>query len=164
MEDLADRLDAGVEAMIEMGPQLAAGEPWAYADLVGPGPESSWGPREVLAHVAEMLPFWLGEIELILDGAGGEPPAFGRLEDDDIRVAIITRDSAERLGLIQVKDESSLEQWVDEVIAAHPKEVERYRAGEGKLLGFLVGQVMKRSQGKADPKGVQPVLVRKLAI
>jgi aspartyl-tRNA(Asn)/glutamyl-tRNA(Gln) amidotransferase subunit B len=72
--------------------------------------------------------------------------------------------TAERLGLIQVKDESSLEQWVDEVIAAHPKEVERYRAGEGKLLGFLVGQVMKRSQGKADPKGVQPVLVRKLAI
>ena len=107
MEDLADRLDAGVEAMIEMGPQLAAGEPWAYADLVGPGPESSWGPREVLAHVAEMLPFWLGEIELILDGAGGEPPAFGRLEDDDIRVAIITRDrrfpARELLGRVEAE-------------------------------------------------------------
>jgi aspartyl-tRNA(Asn)/glutamyl-tRNA(Gln) amidotransferase subunit B len=73
------------------------------------------------------------------------------------------RATAERLGLIQVKDESALEQWVDEVIAAHPKEVERYRAGEAKLLGFLVGQVMKRSQGKADPKGVQPVLQRKLS-
>jgi aspartyl-tRNA(Asn)/glutamyl-tRNA(Gln) amidotransferase subunit B len=69
---------------------------------------------------------------------------------------------AERLGLLQVRDESALETWVDEVLAAHPQEVQRYRAGEAKLLGFLTGQVMRRSQGKADPKGVQPVLVRKL--
>jgi aspartyl-tRNA(Asn)/glutamyl-tRNA(Gln) amidotransferase subunit B len=69
---------------------------------------------------------------------------------------------AERLGLLQVRDEGTLETWVDEVLAAHPQEVLRYRAGEAKLLGFLTGQVMRRSQGKADPKGVQPVLVRKL--
>ena len=69
---------------------------------------------------------------------------------------------AQRLGLVQVRDESALAQWVDEVIAAHPKEVERFRAGETKLLGFLTGQVMKRSQGKADPKGVQPILVKRL--
>jgi aspartyl-tRNA(Asn)/glutamyl-tRNA(Gln) amidotransferase subunit B len=73
------------------------------------------------------------------------------------------RDTAERLGLLQVRDEGALEGWVEEVLAAHPREVERYQAGEAKLLGFLTGQVMKRSQGKADPKGVQPVLVRKLA-
>ena len=48
--------------------------------------------------------------------------------------------------------------WVDEVLAAHPAEVARYRGGETKLMGFFVGQVMKRSGGKADPKGVQPVL------
>jgi len=95
MDDLADRLDAGVDAMLELGPQLAAGEPWATAIQVGPGPESSWGPREVLAHVAEMLPFWVGEIELILDAGGGaEPLGFGRLEDDPVRIAIITRDRA----------------------------------------------------------------------
>lgn len=93
LDDLADRLDRALEQMIELGPQLAAGEPWPMAAVVGPGPESSWGPREVLAHVAEMLPFWLGEIELILDAGGGaEPPAFGRLEADELRVAIITRD------------------------------------------------------------------------
>ena len=71
-------------------------------------------------------------------------------------------DVAERLGLLQVRDESALERWVDEVIAASPGEVARFRGGEAKLLGFLVGQVMKKSQGKADPKGVQPVLLRKL--
>jgi len=69
---------------------------------------------------------------------------------------------AARLGLVQVRDESVLSDWADEVIAAHPSEVARYRAGETKLMGFLTGQVMKRSQGRADPKGVQPVLARKL--
>ncbi len=69
---------------------------------------------------------------------------------------------AERLGLVQVSDRGALAGWVDEVLAAHPGEVERYRAGEVKLMGFFVGQVMKRSKGKADPKGVQPVLQDKL--
>jgi hypothetical protein len=107
LDDLADRLERATEAVSELAPQLAAGEPWPPADVVGPGPESSWGPREVLAHVAEMLPFWLGEIELILDASGGEAAAFGRLEADDIRVAIITRDRAfparELLGRVEAE-------------------------------------------------------------
>jgi len=69
---------------------------------------------------------------------------------------------AEKLGLTQVSDTGALASWVDEVITAFPKEVERYRAGEAKLMSFFVGQVMKKSQGKADPKGVQPVLTKKL--
>jgi aspartyl-tRNA(Asn)/glutamyl-tRNA(Gln) amidotransferase subunit B len=69
---------------------------------------------------------------------------------------------AERLGLVQVSDQSALTGWVEEVLAANPAEVARFRAGETKLMGFFVGQVMKRSQGKADPKGVQPLLVEKL--
>jgi aspartyl-tRNA(Asn)/glutamyl-tRNA(Gln) amidotransferase subunit B len=66
------------------------------------------------------------------------------------------------MGLVQVRDTGALEGWVDEVIAAHPNEVQRYRAGEQKLMGFFVGQVMKKSQGKADPKAIQPVLQSKL--
>lgn len=108
MHDLADRIDAGLEAMLELGPQLAAGEPWGIDGVVAPGPESSWGPREVLAHVGEMLPFWMGEIELILDAGGGaEPLGFGRLEADDLRVAIITRDrqfpARELLGRVEAE-------------------------------------------------------------
>jgi aspartyl-tRNA(Asn)/glutamyl-tRNA(Gln) amidotransferase subunit B len=69
---------------------------------------------------------------------------------------------ARRLGLVQVSDQGALGEWVSEVLAAHPAEVARFRGGETKLMGFFVGQVMKRSQGKADPKGVQPVLTEKL--
>jgi aspartyl-tRNA(Asn)/glutamyl-tRNA(Gln) amidotransferase subunit B len=69
---------------------------------------------------------------------------------------------AERLGLIQVGDADALGAWVEEVLAASPSEVERFRGGETKLMGFFVGQVMKKSGGKADPKAVQPLLVDKL--
>ena len=69
---------------------------------------------------------------------------------------------AERLGLVQVSDEGALGTWVDEVLAANPAEVARYKEGEAKLMGFFVGQVMKKSKGKADPKRVQPVLAEKL--
>jgi len=72
-------------------------------------------------------------------------------------------DIANRLGLVQVSDSGQLGKWVDEVLAAHPGEVARFKGGEAKLIGFLVGQVMKKSQGKADPKGVQPVLLKALA-
>jgi aspartyl-tRNA(Asn)/glutamyl-tRNA(Gln) amidotransferase subunit B len=70
---------------------------------------------------------------------------------------------AERLGLVQVGDPGQLGRWVDEVLAGSPGEVERFRAGEAKLMGFFVGLVMKKSQGKADPKKVQPLLAERLA-
>jgi hypothetical protein len=101
MSELADRLDAAGAAIAAMGSAIADGEPWALTETYGPGPESEWGPREVLAHVAEMIPYWLGEIERIVDAgvgpegakAGGTAaPAFGRLEDDPVRVQIIGRD------------------------------------------------------------------------
>lgn len=100
MRALADRLEAAATALTEMGPAVAAREPWPLTASYGPGPESEWGPREVLAHVAEMLPYWIGEIELIVDAgidaaaveAGMQAPGFGRLEDDPIRIQIIGRD------------------------------------------------------------------------
>jgi aspartyl-tRNA(Asn)/glutamyl-tRNA(Gln) amidotransferase subunit B len=65
-------------------------------------------------------------------------------------------------GLAQVSDESAVEAAVDSVIAASPGEVERYRAGNKKLLGFLVGQVMKAMKGKGNPAVVNAVLTRRL--
>jgi aspartyl-tRNA(Asn)/glutamyl-tRNA(Gln) amidotransferase subunit B len=73
------------------------------------------------------------------------------------------RAAAERLGLVQVSEGGALRGWVDEVLAANPAEVTRFRQGEIKLMSFFVGQVMKKSRGKADPKGVQPVLQERLA-
>jgi aspartyl-tRNA(Asn)/glutamyl-tRNA(Gln) amidotransferase subunit B len=65
-------------------------------------------------------------------------------------------------GLAQVSDASEIERVVDEVIAANPKQLEQFRAGKESLLGFFVGQVMKASQGKANPKLVNEALQKKL--
>ena len=65
-------------------------------------------------------------------------------------------------GLTQVSDASTLDLLVDKILAANPKEVEGYRAGKAGLLSFFVGQVMKESRGKANPKMVQEVLKKKL--
>jgi hypothetical protein len=100
MDALAERLEQAAAQMLATRDEIEAGEPWPLTETYGPGPESEWGPREVLAHVAEMLPYWLGEIELIVDAgvgrageqAGMQAPAFGRLEDDPVRVQIIGRD------------------------------------------------------------------------
>jgi len=65
-------------------------------------------------------------------------------------------------GLVQVSDSGILEKAADEMIAANPKEVERYRNGEEKVFGFLVGQLMKATRGKANPKVANEVLKKKL--
>lgn len=66
-------------------------------------------------------------------------------------------------GLGQVSDTSVLEGFVDQVIAANPKSVEDFKAGKQAAAGFFVGQVMKLSKGKADPKMVGALIARKLA-
>ena len=68
----------------------------------------------------------------------------------------------EAKGLKQITDASAIEAIVDEVIAANPSQVAEYRAGKDKLIGFFVGQVMKATQGKANPGQVNAILKEKL--
>jgi aspartyl-tRNA(Asn)/glutamyl-tRNA(Gln) amidotransferase subunit B len=71
-------------------------------------------------------------------------------------------EAVERLGLAQVSDTSQIERWIEEVVEANPAQVTQFRAGKAQVLGFLVGQVMKRSGGRAEPKSVQQLLKRAL--
>lgn len=66
-------------------------------------------------------------------------------------------------GLIQITDSSEIERTIDEILKANPKEVERYKKGEEKLLGFFAGQVMKATKGKANPQIVNELLKKKLS-
>lgn len=69
----------------------------------------------------------------------------------------------ERLGLRQISDAGAIEKLVDEVLAKNAKQVEDYRAGKEKAFNSLVGQVMKATQGKANPAQVNEILRRRLA-
>ena len=65
-------------------------------------------------------------------------------------------------GLEQVSDTGSIEAVVEQILAAHPKQAAAFQAGNEKILGFLVGQIMKATQGKANPQKVNEILRQKL--
>jgi aspartyl-tRNA(Asn)/glutamyl-tRNA(Gln) amidotransferase subunit B len=142
------------EAVVGTGadPKVAAN--WVMGDVM-----TTYNETGAFPVTAERLAQLIG---LVRDGTVSHQAAkrvygeLARSPKDEPRAA------AERLGLVQVSDQAALSSWVDEVIVAHPAEVARFRDGEDKLMGFFVGQVMKRSKGKADPKGVQPVLAERL--
>ncbi|MCX8044342.1 MAG: Asp-tRNA(Asn)/Glu-tRNA(Gln) amidotransferase subunit GatB [Desulfobacterota bacterium] len=69
----------------------------------------------------------------------------------------------ERHGLVQVSDSSKLEKVIQEILDAHPSLVADFRAGKEKVFGFLVGQIMKATKGKANPRMVNDILREKLA-
>jgi aspartyl-tRNA(Asn)/glutamyl-tRNA(Gln) amidotransferase subunit B len=79
------------------------------------------------------------------------------MESDETPLAL-----AEQMNLIQVSDTGELEKWVNESIASMPDKVAEYQKGKKGLIGLFVGDVKKRSQGKADPKLVTQLLEEKL--
>ncbi|MFL5468176.1 MAG: Asp-tRNA(Asn)/Glu-tRNA(Gln) amidotransferase subunit GatB [Gemmatimonadaceae bacterium] len=124
----------------------------------------------------------MGEVIATLRSAGGELDRFPVRPADLAQLLNLVRDgtvshtAAKRVfalmvetgkpaaqvaadeGLVQVGDEGAVASWVDEVLQEHPEEAKRYLSGEKKLQGVLVGFVMKKSKGRADPKRVNQLL------
>jgi aspartyl-tRNA(Asn)/glutamyl-tRNA(Gln) amidotransferase subunit B len=117
------------ERKVELSGTIAPGRLAALVGMVDAGKISNSAAKEVFAAVASA-------------GEGGEEPAA----------------AVERLGLAQVSDTSQIERWIEEVLEQSSTQVAQYRAGKTQVMGFLVGQVMKRSGGRAEPKTVQQLM------
>jgi hypothetical protein len=87
----ADRLDTAARNLASLRSEVESREPWPLSPAYGTEPEADWGPKEVLAHTAEMLAYWPREIERIIAG-GPEPVPFGRVSTDPDRIGRIGRD------------------------------------------------------------------------
>ncbi len=103
-----------------------------------------------------------GLIKLISDNT-----ISGKIAKDVFAEMYKTGQDAEKIveekGLKQVTDTGAIEAIIDEVIAENPDNVAAYKGGKDKLMGFFVGQVMKKSQGKANPAMVNEILKKKLS-
>jgi aspartyl-tRNA(Asn)/glutamyl-tRNA(Gln) amidotransferase subunit B len=101
-------------------------------------------------------------IDLIGDGT-----ISGRLAKDVFEIMADTggdpADIVNEKGLRQITDESAIEAAIDKVIAANPEQAAQFKAGQNKVVGWFVGQVMKATQGKANPQQVNDLLRKKLA-
>jgi aspartyl-tRNA(Asn)/glutamyl-tRNA(Gln) amidotransferase subunit B len=131
---------------------------WVMGDLFGALNRLGQGIEQSPVKAAA-----LGElIDLIADGT-----ISGRLAKDVFAAMLETGKSAgaivEERGLRQVTDTGAIEREVDAVLAAQADKVAEYRSGKEKLFGFFVGQVMKATQGKANPALLNELLRRKLA-
>ncbi len=94
----------------------------------------------------------------VISGNAGKKVLIRLFETDETVDEIV-----EALGLKQVSDEGAIQKLVDEVIAANPKSVEDYKNGKKNVVGFLVGQCMKASKGKGNPKMINQCLNKTLA-
>ena len=136
-----------------------------------PKAAANWIMGEVLAHLKAagedistfaIRPADLAQLlDLVRDGIVSHTAAkqvFARM--------VVTGDPpaqiAEREGLIKVDDDALLAEWLDDVIAEMPAEAERYRNGEKRLQGVLIGAAMKKSRGRADPRKLNQLLAERL--
>jgi hypothetical protein len=98
MDDPAARLrDAGT-ALLGLRGALVAGEPWPLSAAYGTEPEADWGPREVLAHVNEMLGYWPRELTGVIAGNPAAAVPFGRVASDAERIRRIEVDRQRPVG------------------------------------------------------------------
>ena len=127
MEDQGRRLEASRSALNALRPAVERREPWPLSDAYGAEPESAWGPKEVLAHVAEMIPYWLAQIESILAGPAAPTP-FGRVATDSERIGRIGRDRSLPAG--------ELFHRIDEAIATVVARLEQLDSADRARLGI----------------------------
>ena len=148
-------LAAFFEAAVTAGARPPAAANWVLNELLG----------QLGGRALDALPFGGSELgalvrlvdQAVISSAAGKEVLAAMLTGAGDPASIV----AQR-GLRQMTDASAIEPLVDQVIAAHPDHVSRYKAGKTGLIGFLVGQVMKASGGAASPERVQELLRRKL--
>ena len=135
------------EAVVRAGTDGKSASNWVMTDVLGSVKQEFDSIRSFpipAGHLAEL-------IAMVRSGAISHSTArqvFSRMITGGERAGQIV----EREGLAQTRDTDQLAQWVQEIVSENTQEVQRYRAGDEKLLSFFMGQLMKRSKGKADPK------------
>ncbi len=118
--------------------------------------------HETPVHASPVTPEHLAELIALVEGKTINSKIAKELIERMWRGDGSPKAIVEKEGLAQTSDPAAIERFVDDVLAANEKSVADYRAGKTNVMGFLVGQVMKASKGKADPALVNGVMKRKL--
>jgi len=119
--------------------------------------------KDCLINEVGISPAHLSELITLVDENVISIKIAKSLFDDILKEKRSPRELVKEKGLVQIADEGALEEVVKKVLSASPKEVERYKNGETKLIGFFVGQIMKETKGKANPKIVNELLTKLLS-
>jgi aspartyl-tRNA(Asn)/glutamyl-tRNA(Gln) amidotransferase subunit B len=145
------------EATVAAGGSAKQAANWIMGDISG----YLNNEKKTIADIA-LSPESLAEMICLIE----DNTISSKIGKDILPELLIQGGSAKSLveskGLIQISDTGAIDAAIDAVIQAHPDELEKYRGGKTKLLGFFVGQVMKQTGGRADPKLTNQLLLKKL--
>ena len=147
-----------LEATIALGADPASAANWITQDLAGllnTARIELAAARVTPRHVADLVAL---VADGTISGTGAKQVLEEAFETGDAAGAIV-----ERRGLRQVVDASTLEAWVDEAIAENPGPVEQFRGGKEGALNAVLGQVIKKSGGSANPKAARELLLQRLS-
>ncbi len=160
--DVLSAADPGIRAIFDDA--VAAGADPQMCAIWSTGEVTAWLRREDRTiDTTRLTGVALADLVTMIGASEISASAAKDVLDGVMRGEGGARDVAEGRDLLQLSDTSTIADAVDDVLAANPDAVERYRSGEQKVVGFLVGQVMRATQGKADPKIVNQLLGDKLA-
>ena len=145
------------EACLQVFPQAKPAANWILGDLAALLNATG---RDI--EDSPVAPARLGRLLMLIDNG----TISGKIAKTVFEQMAATSQEPEAIvaaqGLVQMSDSEALEAIVERILAEAPNEVAAYRAGRKKLMGFFVGQVMKATRGKANPRKVNTILQAKL--
>lgn len=136
-----------------------------------PKPTANWIMVELMARLnatakditdCPIKPEQLAELLRLIDSGVISGKIAKTVFDEMFQTGMSPEAIVKQKGLSQITDTEAITQVVKDVLANYPKEVERYKQGDEKLLGFFVGQIMKQTKGKSNPKAVNDILLSML--
>ena len=145
------------EECVRLGPQPKVVSNWIMGDILRNVPDT----RDISQF--PVTPSHLAEMLLMVDKGTISGKIAKTVFEEMVATGRMPQPIVAEQGLVQVSDEGALEKAIQDVLSAHSDQVEQYRQGKEKVFGFLVGQVMKTTKGKANPQVVNELLKKMLA-
>ena len=145
------------EEVVRSGADPKAASNWVMGDVL-----RALKDRKITIHAFKVRPRQLAALLKLMDGGTISGKIARTVFEEMAETGADPETIVKKKGLVQIADADTLEAMVVEVLSAHPKEVTAYRGGKKRLLGFFVGQVMRKSSGKAHPKLVNQILRERL--
>ena len=146
------------EACVKLFPHPKTVSNWVTGELLRELHASGTSPED-----SPVSPERLAELLQLVDSGTVSLKAARELFPQLYATGVTAEQLIKEKGLVQVSDEGQLTTIIEDVLAAHSAQVEQYRGGKEAVVGFLVGQVMKASKGKANPGKVNEILKRSLS-
>lgn len=145
------------EAVLQAGADAKAAANWIMSDVA-----SYLNTAKLSITEIALQPQTLAELITLIDDGTISGKIAKEILPQLLEKGGSARELVEAKGLTQISDTGALEAMIDEVIQSSPSQLEQYKAGKTKLLGYFVGQLMKKTQGRADPQLANELLKQKL--